>query len=74
MLIIHRKKPEEITLVNHHGVEEVVNEVFSENTGLLLDVQRNMPHAIDKLVAEVMRHTTVKVDPKKVRQLILSKM
>ena len=74
MLIMSRKKPEEITLVNHCGIDEAVDKIFSENTGLLLDVQRNMPYAIDKLVAEVMRRTTVKVDPKKVRQLILSKM
>jgi Asp-tRNA(Asn)/Glu-tRNA(Gln) amidotransferase B subunit len=69
-----RRKPEELEIVDHRELEEVVNEVMGENTALLLDVQRNMPHAIDTLVAEVLHRTTVKVDPKKVRQLILSKM
>jgi Asp-tRNA(Asn)/Glu-tRNA(Gln) amidotransferase B subunit len=69
-----RRKPEEIRIVNHLEVNDAVEEVLNENTGLLLDVQRNMPYAINKLVSEVMRRTTVKVDPKKVRQLILSKM
>jgi len=74
MLIMSRRKPEEIELVDHRELEEVVNEVIGENTGLLLDIQRSMPYAIDKLVAEVLRRSAVKVDPKKVRQLILSKM
>jgi len=69
-----RKKPEEIELVNHRELEEIVNEVMNENTALLLDIQRNMPRAVDKLVAEILRRSTIKVDPKKVRQLILSKM
>jgi len=74
MLIMSRRKPEEIELVNHRELSEVVNEVINENTSLLLDIHRNMPHAIDKLVAEILRRSTIKVDPKKVRQLILSKM
>ena len=69
-----RRKPEEIELVNHRELEEIVNEVMNENTALLLDIQRNMPRAVDKLVAEILRRSTIKVDPKKVRQLILSKM
>jgi len=74
MLIMSRRKPEEIELVDHRELEEVVNEVIGENTSLLLDIQRNMPHAIDRLVAEILRRSTIKVDPRKVRQLILSKM
>ena len=74
MLIMPKRRPEEVEIVDYRDVEETVNEVMGENTDLLMDIQRSIPHAIDKLVAEVMRRTTVKVDPKKIRQMILSKL
>jgi aspartyl-tRNA(Asn)/glutamyl-tRNA(Gln) amidotransferase subunit B len=55
-------------------LEEIVDEVIAENTKALLEIQAGMRNSIDKLVSNVMRRTKVKVDPKKIRQLILSKL
>jgi Asp-tRNA(Asn)/Glu-tRNA(Gln) amidotransferase B subunit len=56
------------------SLEEIVNEVMIENTGSLLELQAGSREAIDKMVNKVMRRTKVKVDPKKIRQMILSKL
>jgi len=55
-------------------LEEIVNEVMIENTKALLEVQAGSREAIDKMVSKVMRMTKIKVDPKKIRQMILSKL
>ena len=55
-------------------LEEIVNEVMIEDTKALLEIQAGVRSSIDKLVSKVMRRTKVKVDPKKIRQLILSKL
>lgn len=56
------------------NLEEIVNEVMIEDTKALLEIQAGVRSSIDKLVSKVMRRTKVKVDPKKIRQLILSKL
>jgi len=56
------------------SLEEIVNEVMIEDTGSLLELQAGSREAIDKMVNKVMRRTKVKVDPKKIRQMILSKL
>ena len=56
------------------SLEEIVNEVLIEDTKALLEVHAGVRDSIDKLVNKVMRRTKVKVDPKKIRQLILSKL
>ena len=55
-------------------LEEIVNEVMIEDTKALLEIQAGVRSSIDKLVSKVMRRTKIKVDPKKIRQLILSKL
>jgi len=55
-------------------LEEIVNEVIIEDTKSLLEVQAGSREAIDKMVNKVMRSTRIKVDPKKIRQIILSKL
>ena len=56
------------------SLKDVVNEVVIEDTSLLLEVQSGNRDAIDKMVNKVMRRIKIKVDPKKVRQMILSKL
>jgi Asp-tRNA(Asn)/Glu-tRNA(Gln) amidotransferase B subunit len=60
----------------HRGenLEEIVNEVVAENTSELLSIQAGVRSSIDKLVDEVMHRSRIKTDPKKIRQLILSKL
>jgi Asp-tRNA(Asn)/Glu-tRNA(Gln) amidotransferase B subunit len=55
-------------------LEEIVNEVMIEDTKALLEIQAGGRGAIDKMVNKIMRRTKVKVDPKKIRQMILSKL
>jgi len=59
---------------NTKSLEEIVNEVVAQNTSDLLAIQGGIRSSIDKLVAEVMHKSKVKADPKKIRQLILSKL
>jgi Asp-tRNA(Asn)/Glu-tRNA(Gln) amidotransferase B subunit len=56
------------------NLEEIVNEVVAENTSDLLAIQSGIRSSIDKLVTEVMHRSKIKADPKKIRQLILSKL
>jgi Asp-tRNA(Asn)/Glu-tRNA(Gln) amidotransferase B subunit len=56
------------------NLEEIVNEVVAENTSDLLAIQSGIRSSIDKLVAEVMHKSKIKADPKRIRQLILSKL
>jgi len=56
------------------NLEEIVDEVVSENTSDLLAIQAGVRSSIDKLVGEVMHRSRVKADPKRIRQLILSKL
>ena len=56
------------------SLEDIVNEVVAENTSDLLAIQSGMRSSIDKLVNEVMHRSSIKADPKKIRQLILSKL
>jgi aspartyl-tRNA(Asn)/glutamyl-tRNA(Gln) amidotransferase subunit B len=56
------------------NLEEIVDEVIAENTKALLEIQAGIGSSIDKLVSKVMRKTKIKIDPKKIRQLILSKL
>jgi len=56
------------------NLEEIVNEVVSENTADLLAIQAGVRSSIDKLVNIVMHRAKVKADPKRIRQLILSKL
>jgi Asp-tRNA(Asn)/Glu-tRNA(Gln) amidotransferase B subunit len=56
------------------NLDEIVNEVLIEDTKALLEIQSGSGNSIDKLVGKVMRRTKIKVDPKKIRQLILSKL
>lgn len=56
------------------NLEEIVNDVVAENTSDLLLIQAGNRSAIDKLVNEVMHRSRIKTDPKKIRQLILSKL
>jgi len=56
------------------NLEEIVDEVVSENTSDLLAIQAGVRSSIDKLVDEVMHRSKIKTDPKKIRQLILSKL
>ena len=56
------------------NLEQIVEEVMAENTQALLEIQAGKGSSIDKLVNEVLRRSRVKVDPRKVRQLILSKL
>jgi len=61
-------------MANVKNLEEIVNEVVSENTSDLLAIQAGVRSSIDKLVDEVMHRSKIKTDPKKIRQLILSKL
>ena len=56
------------------NLEQIVEEVMAENTQALLEIQAGKGSSIDRLVNEVLRRSRVKVDPRKVRQLILSKL
>jgi len=56
------------------NLEDIVNEVISEHSSSLLDIQRGNGRAIDKLVFDVLHRSKIKTDPRKVRQLILSKL
>jgi Asp-tRNA(Asn)/Glu-tRNA(Gln) amidotransferase B subunit len=56
------------------SLEEIVNEVIIENTKALLEIQAGIRSSIDDLVSKVMRRAKVKVDPKKIRRLILNKL
>jgi Asp-tRNA(Asn)/Glu-tRNA(Gln) amidotransferase B subunit len=55
-------------------LEELVNDTVEENPQALLDIQRGIRSAIDDLVVKVMKKCDTKVDPKRIRQLILSKL
>lgn len=57
-----------------NNLEEIVDEVVSENTSDLLAIHAGVRSSIDKLVDEVMHRSKIKTDPKKIRQLILSKL
>jgi Asp-tRNA(Asn)/Glu-tRNA(Gln) amidotransferase B subunit len=56
------------------NLEEIVDEVVSENTSDLLAIQGGIRSSIDKLVTEVMHRSKIKANPKRIRQLILSKL
>ena len=60
--------------MNPKNLEEIVDEVVAENTSDLLAIQSGIRSSIDKLVTEVMHKSKIKTDPKKIRQLILSKL
>jgi len=55
-------------------LEEIVNEVLAEEPRALLEIQAGMRSSLDNLVAKVMRRTKVKVESRKVRDIILSKL
>jgi len=59
---------------NVKNLEEIVDDVVAENTSDLLAIQTGVRSSIDKLVDEVMHRSRIKTDPKKIRQLILSKL
>jgi len=55
-------------------LEEIVNEVIAEDPKALLEIQSGIRPSLDRLVKKVMRRTEVKVDPRKIRNLITSKL
>ncbi len=56
------------------SLEEIVDEVIAENPKALLEIQAGIRSSLDKLIAEVIRKAKVKVEPRKVRNLILKKL
>jgi Asp-tRNA(Asn)/Glu-tRNA(Gln) amidotransferase B subunit len=56
------------------NLEDIVNEVVAENTSELLAIHSGIRSSIDNLVTEVMHKSKVKADPKRIRQMILSKL
>ncbi len=61
-------------MAREKNLEEIVNQVVSENTSELLSIHSGVRSSIDKLVDEVMHRSRIKTDPRKIRQLILSKL
>ena len=56
------------------SLEDIVNDVVAENTSDLIAIQSGAGRSIDKLVMEVMHRSRIKADPRRIRQLILSKV
>jgi Asp-tRNA(Asn)/Glu-tRNA(Gln) amidotransferase B subunit len=57
------------------NLEDIVNDVVSENTSDLLAIQGGAGgRSIDKLVVEVMHRSRIKTDPRNIRRLILAKI
>ena len=56
------------------NLEEIVNEVLSEDTAELLDVKRGIRESLDHLVSEVMKRSGGRADPNKIRRLIINKI
>lgn len=56
------------------NLEEIVNEVIAEDTSALLEMKAGVRPALDRLVVKVMRRAKRRVDPKKVKNLILKKL
>ncbi len=65
ILRFEQKSPDLNSLVDH---------IISENTKDFLEFRAGMPGAIDKMVNSAMKKTGGKVDPQKVRKLIISKL
>lgn len=56
------------------SLEEIVDEVITKNPKALLEIQAGIRSSLDRLIAEVIRKAKVKVEPRKVRNLILKKL
>jgi len=76
-----RKRPEtfekrEIVLVEAEpeDLEKTVDQVMSEYTKEILELQSGIRSSLQKLVIEAMRRSGGKADPKKIRHLIISKL
>jgi len=67
-----RKKEE--TFASDKDLEDIVNEVIEKNPSILLDIKLGIRPAIDKVVTEVMRKSSIKTDPNKIKNIILSKL
>lgn len=81
MKLSKRKRPEiferkEIVLVEAEpeDLEKVVDQVMSEYTKEILELQVGIRSSLQKIITEAMRRSGGRADPKKIRHLIISKL
>lgn len=55
-------------------MQTIVNEVIAEKSKTVLDYRGGSRTAIDRLIAEVLKRSGGKADPRKVRRSIINKL
>jgi Asp-tRNA(Asn)/Glu-tRNA(Gln) amidotransferase B subunit len=68
------KEAEYLEIRPTKDLEQLVNEVLSEETRAMLDMQVGVRSALDHIVTQVMKRSYGKADPHKIRRMILNKL